>query len=197
MENNPSEISDAESPRDGCRLAFFAVLIPVLVIFVVPIAFFIAYSGLDGSDFKKFLKEHHLQIVAELKKEPLQVPIYDIELLEMLIKDPQCVENAIEIVFFMADLSDPRFLQVNQLSNLQDIGFIDCFHADKILPSLKQLDSLYSIYFEVSPISNDSIEFLAKIPNLKKVRFEQILPDETIQKLNQLLPHVTIELPLP
>jgi hypothetical protein len=158
----------------------------------------IYYSGsVHKAEFVRRQQERRLEAVADVKAGRSQVLIYDVEMIEMLADDPQCIANVTSVVFVMADLSDAKFYRLKELRNVEEIGFYDCRNADNVLSVAKEMDSVQELFFEVTKISEQSIQSLAGFPNLKKVHFEQIVPDETIAKLNTLLPNANVETPYP
>ena len=97
----------------------------------------------------------------------------------------------------MADVGGPEFARLDEFPSLTDVGFYDCSNADSLMPAASTLPQLESLFFEVTLLSDDSLELLAKFQRLKKVHFEQVMDDKTIAKLNELLPNVNVETPFP
>jgi len=65
------------------------------------------------------------------------------------------------------------------------------------MPAAQILPQLESLFIEVTLLSDASLELLAEFPRLKNVHFEQVVIDETIARLNELLPDVNVETPFP
>ena len=119
----------------------------------------------------------------------------DVELLEMLLDAPLCRENVTSIFFDTADLGDPRFRRVSEFPNVIVIGFYDCRNADNVIFVAKDMPTVESLFFEVTGSSHQSMQSLAGFANLKKVHFEQVMPNARIDELNELLPYVDVQTP--
>ncbi len=115
------------------------------------------------------------------------------KVLFMLADDPECIRNLTSVYFFMTDLSDPSFSVTTKLSNVNDIGIYDCQGVTAFIKSIKGFPSINSVYFESVTIDDDLLIALASFPNLKKVRFEQLLNEHQIELLSQTLPDALIE----
>lgn len=97
----------------------------------------------------------------------------------------------------MTDLADSRFRRLAELNNVVHVGFYECQNADNVLLVAKDMDSIQSIRFEATRISDQALRSLGEFPDLRKVHFEQVVADETIEWLNELLPNTTVETPFP
>jgi hypothetical protein len=154
-------------------------------------------ATVSREEFLKNQLERRLQTVADAKAGRAQVTIDDAETLEMLARDPQCVANVTSVIFVMADLNDARFGRLKDLRNVTEVGFYECENVDNVLSVASEMGTVEELYFEVTRLSDESIQTLTKFPKLKKVRFEQVVADDTIDDLNKLLPNVDIETPYP
>ncbi|MBL7040429.1 MAG: hypothetical protein ISR77_17460 [Pirellulaceae bacterium] len=169
--------------------------VTALLALLIPVGYYSARRS--QAELEREQQERRLRTIAEIRSGRGDVMIWDAELLEMLVDDPQCVQTVTSIHFFMADLGDPRFRRVREFENVNNIGFYDCGNADNVIVAAKDMASIESLFFEVTRISSESLKSLAAFPNLKKVRFEQVVADETIDELSRLLPDVAVEAPFP
>ena len=179
-----------KSAVSGCVVAVTALLA-----LLIPVGYYSARRS--QAELERKQQERRQRIVADVKSGRSDVMIWDAELLEMLVDDPQCVQTVTSIHFFMADLGDPRFRRVREFENVNTIGFYECGNADNVMVVAKDMASIESLFFEVTRISDGSLRSLPAFPNLKKVRLEQVVADETIDELNRLLPNVAVEAPFP
>jgi hypothetical protein len=175
----------------GCALAF-GIAAVLFTLFAVG-----ADQSYQARRAERARQQQKLRLreVADAKAGRANISIYDVELLEMLADDPQCIANITSVYFYMRDLGDPRYRRLTELHNVETIGFYSCDNVDNILAIAKDMESVQTLFFEATTVSDQSIHLLAEIPNLKKVRFEQIVAEETIEKLNDLLPNVQVEAP--
>ena len=136
-----------------------------------------------------------LETVAEVKAGSGHVSIAfdDAPLLEMLANDRACRENVASIVFFVTDLSDARYLRLREFANLRELSFYDCDHPDDVIDVASEMPRIERLYFEVTRVSEASLDKLANFPRLKSLEFEQVMPDATIDRLKERLPNVTIK----
>lgn len=119
------------------------------------------------------------------------VGVMDPELMEIFAQDEDCIKNLRVLELFMADLSDPRFLRINDL-NPHTIFFYSCNEIDQFLPQITRLN-VEQLDFETTPLSQKSLLALAKFPNLKRVRFEQVMSPAEQALVKEILPGVEIE----
>jgi len=150
-----------------------------------------------SEDIARDQQERRLRMFADVQSGRSDVSVSDAALIEMFANDPKCVETLTLVHFFAADLSDPRFRRVADLVNVNEMGFYDCENADNVLAVSKDMNSIQTLSFEVTRISDQSLRSLAEYPNLKKIRFEQVMADKTIAWLNELLPNVNVKAPYP
>ena len=182
-----------KSAVSGCIVA--VVVVAALFGLLITAGYYSAKRS--QAEYERKQQERRLRAVADIRSGRGDVSISDAELLEMLADDPECVQTVTSIYFFMADLGVSRFQRVREFGNVNDIGFYDCRNADNVMVVAKDMASIESLFFEVTGISDESLQSLAAFPNLKKVRLEQVVADETIDELNELLPDVIVEAPFP
>ena len=124
-----------------------------------------------------------------------EILIYDAELLAMIVADPDAAERATSLVFSDVDFSDERFAQISKLKNLQNMGVYSSQNADVLLKYVEGMASIERMWIETSPIQDDGIRLLATLPNLKKIRFEQVMSAKQIELLEKTLPKVSVDTP--
>lgn len=171
-----------------------AVMVAVVVVgALVSFAFLVRQQSL--AEFARQQQQRRMRAVEAVRAGRTDVSVSDGELMAMLADDADCVKRITVIVFFMADLGDSRFTRVREFNNARELGFYDCRNADSVIAVAKEMSTVESLYFEVTRISDGSMQALAEFPQLKKVRFEQVMPDATIDELKKSLPHVDVEAP--
>ena len=183
-------------PAPGVKGCVIAIIVAVFIVGALIVLAYFAIQRRDA-EFARQRQERRLRAVEAVRAGRTLVSVNDGELLALLADDAECVKTVKFIYFSMADLSDPRFGRLNEFPNLKEVGFYDCSNADAVLTVAKKMNSVESLFFEVTAISDSSLEAIAEFPNLEKVHFEQVVPDETIKRLNSLLPNVNVETPFP
>jgi hypothetical protein len=146
------------------------------------------------AEFQRAQQRRESESFQKVKSGESQVTVYGTpEVLMMLANDPECIRNLTSIYFFIADLSDPRYTITNKLSNVDDIGIYDCQGVTEFLKSIKGMPSVKSIYIESVRLDDEILTSLDSLPNLNKVRFEQLLNEHQIELLSKALPEALIE----
>ena len=121
------------------------------------------------------------------------VLIFSPELIIMLANDPQCVQNAKRLQLFGCDLNLPGYERIQELSNVRHISFDESIHVEAILPVLKNMPSVDSLYFYLVIITDEMRTQLAAIPTLKTVRHGSI-EQKDAEALARALPHMVVEM---
>ncbi len=119
------------------------------------------------------------------------------KLLPMLAGDPDCrrIVTSLEFTARHFDTTDAQ--SVSELKNVSSMMFYctngtkDLLHAARTLPVISE------IYFEMPDMLPDDYMLLKEFPQLKKVRFEQVMDDEWIERLKSEMPSVLIDAPFP
>lgn len=132
---------------------------------------------------------------ARIKSGDSQATVYGPELILMLTSDAQCIKNVTSVYFFMTDLSDARYSSTRRLVNVREIGFYDCTSADIVLAAIAGMPSIESLSFEGTGVSNSGIHSFATFPNLRIIRFEQVMEQRTIDLVKKTVPRVKIVAP--
>jgi hypothetical protein len=146
------------------------------------------------AEFQRAQQRRESESFQKVKSGESQVTVYGTpEVLMMLANDPECIRNLTSIYFFIADLSDPRYTITNKLSNVDDIGIYDCQGVTEFFKSIQGMPSVTSVFIESVRLDDGLFNALASLPNLKKVRFEQLLAENQIELLSKALPEALIE----
>ena len=184
------------TPARGSKGCLYAIFVSAAIVAVLFVAIKSARQQ-AAADMERRQQERREKAVQTVLDGRTDVSVSDGELLTMLADNPQCANSITSIHFFMADVGGPEFARLDEFPSLTDVGFYDCSNADSLMPAASTLPQLESLFFEVTLLSDDSLELLAKFQRLKKVHFEQVMDDKTIAKLNELLPNVNVETPFP
>jgi hypothetical protein len=119
--------------------------------------------------------------------------VFSPDLIVMLANDADCIRNLKRIQLFGDDLNKPGYEQIQKLSNIHHISFDESRGVDTILPLLKDMPSVDSLYFYVVAMTDKIQAQLASIPSLKKVRHGSIERKDA-DALARRLPNVIIEM---
>jgi hypothetical protein len=153
-------------------------------------------SRISRQEDVRRLRERRDRNLAEIKADPSdEILIYDLELLALLVADEETSVQVKSLVFTEVDFSASPIAEISRLTQLQNIGFYSCGGADLLLARLQGMPSVEKIWVETSAISADGIKLLAALPNLKHIRFEQVMSDADVELLEETLPRVNIEVP--
>ena len=145
------------------------------------------------AELERLLQEDREKQLAEVRAGYSVVNIDDAKMMQMLADDPACRENVTNICLTMTDLGDPQFRRVREFPNLKELSFYCCRNADNIMAAARDLSAIESLFFEGTSVSDETLRSFAESPNLKKLHFEQVMPDATIDELKRLFPDVEIE----
>ena len=122
--------------------------------------------------------------------------VMDSKLLPMLANDVDCRRIVTRLDFASTDIaaSDARY--VAELPNVTSITFY-CTHGTKDLLLAAQMLPITDLYFEMPDLPVESYLMLKNFPHLKKVRFEHVMDDAWIDRLESQMPNVVVDAPFP
>lgn len=126
-----------------------------------------------------------------------EIMIYDAELLAMIVADPEAAEKATSLIFSSVDFSDKRFAEIKKLPVLRNVGVYSCEHTGALLNYIQAMETIERMWIETSPVQDEGITLLATLPNLKQIRFEQVMSAKQIELLGKTLPGVNVDIPFP
>ena len=121
------------------------------------------------------------------------VLVFSPELIIMLANDQQCIQNVKRLQLFGCDLRLPGYEHIQKLSNVRHISFDESRNADAILPLLKSMPSVDSLYFYAVRVTDEMQTQLAAIPTLKTVGHGSIERKDA-EALARKLPNVAVEM---
>ena len=124
------------------------------------------------------------------------VMVMDSKLLPMLANDSECKRIVTRLDFFMTEIDESDAEYVAELSNVTEMTFY-CTSGTKALLQSAQLLPVEDLYFEMPGLLNESYLMLKDFAHLRKVRFEHVMDDEWIERLESELPNVIIDAPFP
>jgi len=190
--SHPTKSATTVSAWKGAIRA--VVLVLALVGVVVAMLF---YGGrLNQKENDRRLSERRSRDFAAIKENPAEeILIYDAELLAMVVADPEAAGNATSLVFTSVDFADERFAEVNKLAGLKNVGIYSSRNAETCITYLQGMKSIERMWIETSPIDDGGIALLATLPNLKQIRFEQVMSAKQIELLEKTLPKVNVATP--
>lgn len=129
----------------------------------------------------------------KVKAGSAEVSVFSPDLIVMLANDPDCIRNLKSVRLCFDDLSTPGYEQLHKLSNVHYISFDESRGVDTILPVVKDMPSVDSLYFYVVAMTDNIQSQLAAIPTLKKVRHGSIERKDA-EALARKLPNVLVEI---
>jgi len=91
--------------------------------------------------------------------------ISDLELLEMLSDDSDCVENLASVTFSSVSFRDNDGPKLAKLKGLVSIGFYDCKNADRVISDCIGLQ-VHTMSFDSTRLSYKSIELLRNLASI-------------------------------
>jgi hypothetical protein len=161
--------------------AFFAVEIP-------------RQQRLMSKARAKAMHERALQYFQELKSNGKRFPVIDSpELMLMIANDPACAQQLTYVHFDMTDLNAPEFEQIQKLPNVAKISFYDCEGITTLLGYASNMPSVNEVHFDYIRPSDELLQRLASIPNLKTLTFNDTEKDE-LGVFEHGLPHVKVQI---
>ena len=122
--------------------------------------------------------------------------VMDSELLPMLANDSECkqIVTGLDFASTNIDASDAKY--VAQLQNVTSMTFYCTTGTRDLLLTARSLP-ITDIHFEMPDLTAESYLVLKEFPHLKKVRFEHVMDDEWIERLQSELPDVIVDAPFP
>lgn len=122
--------------------------------------------------------------------------VMDSKLLVMLAHDADCKRIVTHLDFASTDIdrSDARY--VAELPNVTSMTFYCTRGTEELLLAARPLP-ITDLHFEMPDLPAASYLILKDFPQLKKVRFEQVMDDAWIERLKSELPGVTVDAPFP
>jgi hypothetical protein len=188
----PNKSATTASPAKGALRAVIIVL--ALVGAAVALLF---YGGrLNQQENDRRMSQRRSRNFAAIKENPAEeILIDDAEVLAMVVADPEVAENAVSLVFTSVDFADERFAEVNKLEGLKNVGIYSSRNAEACITYLQGMKSIERMWIETSPIDDGGIAMLATLPNLKQIRFEQVMSAKQIELLEKTLPDVNVATP--
>lgn len=122
--------------------------------------------------------------------------VMDSKLLPMLAMDAQCQKNVTRLDFASTEIDAADSSFVAQLPNVTSMSFYCTRGTQPLLIAARTLP-ITDLYFEMPDLPVESYLLLKEFPHLKKVRFEHVMDDEWIDRLESELPNVVIDAPYP
>jgi hypothetical protein len=147
------------------------------------------------AQLKRDQRERWQRQIAAVKSGRSNAVVEDGELLELLVDDSDCRLAVSSIDFVMADLADSKFQRIREFPKLRKVFFYSCENVEEVLVLGNELNSVEELAFETSHLYDESINAIPTFPNLKVVHFEQIMADETIEKLKGKIPGASVSAP--
>jgi hypothetical protein len=168
----------------------------IFIPFAAVVALLVFGTRVQEREQQRRVGEHLQRDLAAIKQGRCEeIFIYEAELLALIAADPQAMANATTLVFSSADFSDPRFAVISKLKLLENVAINSSKNADAMLGYMQGMSSVQKFWIEESPVSKNGLAMLGKLPNLKRVRFEQPLSADEANLLKQLLPKADLRLP--
>jgi hypothetical protein len=118
------------------------------------------------------------------------------KLLPMLANDTDCKKTVTRLDFASTEIDASDALYVAELLNVTSITFY-CTRGTKDLLVVAQTLPITDLYFEMADLPEESYLMLKDFPHLKKVRFEHVMDDQWIERLESELPNVKVDAPFP
>jgi hypothetical protein len=122
--------------------------------------------------------------------------VMDSKLLAMLANDSECkkIVTGLDFASTNIDASDAKY--VAQLQAVTSLTFYCTTGTKDLLLAARPLP-ITDIHFEMPDLTGESYLVLKDFPHLKKVRFEHVMDDEWIDRLQSELPNVIVDAPFP
>ena len=121
----------------------------------------------------------------------------DAELIPLLANDAKSAARLTDLNLSMIDMRDCDVSAAKQLTNVKRVYFYSTHGTDKLLKALEHSPAIETLGFEEADLTDDGIQSLATFPNLKEVRFEQVVDQPREDRIRKLLPGVEVEVPYP
>ena len=118
------------------------------------------------------------------------------KLLPMLADDADCKKTVTRLDFASTEIDASDASYVAGLPNVTSITFY-CTRGTKDVLVAAQTLPITDLYFEMPDLPVESYLMLKDFPHLKKIRFEHVMDDEWIERLESEMPNVIVDAPFP
>lgn len=122
--------------------------------------------------------------------------VSDSKLLPMLANDADCRRIVKRLDFASTDIDRSDASYVAELPNVTSMTFYCTRGTEELLLAARTLP-ITDLHFEMPDLPDTSYLILKDFPQLKKVRFEQVMDDAWIERLKSELPGVIVDAPFP
>ncbi len=122
--------------------------------------------------------------------------VMDSRLLPMLAGNAECRKHVTSLTFAETEIDAADAPFVAQLSGVTSMTFYCTRGTQDLLLAARSLP-VAELSFESPDLRPESYLILKDFPNLKRLRFEQVMDDAWIDRLKMEMPGVTIDAPYP
>ncbi len=172
-------------------------LVVILGVVIAGLAYGIEFARRQAQlNFQLQQAEWRQKSFASVKHGDARAWVMDSKLLPMLANDLDCRRIVTSLDFTSTDIDPTDAGAVSQLENVSSMMFY-CTTGTKALLLAARSLPITEIYFEMPDLTAESYLVLKDFPHLKKVRFEHVMEDEWIDRLQSELPDVIVDAPYP
>jgi hypothetical protein len=188
-------MTEAEHDRKPRSIVRAAVFVGVACIVISGLAYAVTQMRNNAKlNLERQQAEWRQNLFDRVKQGNSSALVMDSKLLPMLANDADCRQIVTNLDFASTNIDpgDARF--VAQLKNVTSITFY-CTTGTKDLLSAAQQLPIDSLYFEMPDLPVEAYLMLKEFPQLKKVRFEHVMDDEWVERLESELPNAIVDAP--
>lgn len=174
------------------------IIVPCIVgIFFIGFAYAVSFARKQAQLQSQRQRAEWRQKAFELVKSGDEKAwVMDSKLLPMLASDPDCRQIVKRLEFTSTDIDATDSQAISELTNVSSMMFYCTRGTKDLLLAARTLPIDY-IYFEMPDLRSEEYLILKEFPSLKHVRFEHVMDDEWIKRLESELTGVAIDAPFP
>jgi len=189
-------MTDAKSDQSNSFARVFGCLSIVLILGGILAFGIIQLREQARLSFERSKQQWRQKQFDSVKRGHSSALVMDSKLLPMLATDSDCQKNVTRLDFASTEIDSDDALYIADLPNVTSMTFY-CTQGTKHALRAAGKFPITDLYFEMPDLPVESYLMLKDFPHLKKVRFEQVMEDEWIERLKSELPSVIIDTPFP
>jgi hypothetical protein len=189
-------MTDAKSDHSNSFVRVFGCLSVVLILGGILAVGIIQLREEARLSFERSKQQWRQKEFDSVKRGDSSALVMDSKLLPMLATDSDCQKNVTRLDFASTEIDSDDALYIAELPNITSMTFYCTQGTKHALRAAGKLP-ITDLYFEMPDLPVESYLMLKDFPHLKKVRFEQVMEDEWIERLKSELQGVNIDTPFP
>lgn len=187
----------AEDNRKQRSMLRVFVILSLVSVVIAGLAYGIVFARKQAQlNFQRQQAEWRQKSFDNVKQGDSRAWVMDSRLLPMLANDADCRQIVTSLDFTSTEIDPTDAQSVSQLKNVSSMTFYCTTGTKELLLAARTLP-ITDIYFEMPDLLQEEYLILKEFPQLTKVRFEHVMDDEWIERLESELPNVAVDAPFP